>query len=177
MRRSVGSARIAQRVLSTVIVEAERTYPFETGGVLLGYWSIPYTEVAITDVVGPGPRAIHEPTRFVPDADYQEAEIADRYLSDPAHRTYLGDWHSHPRGQANLSSEDRRTLLSIATYQEARAPVPLMAVLTRDTEWQVSVWRFRPPIIELLGSRGRVSLLRLRPLHEDGTLVPDGTEK
>lgn len=163
MRRTVGTAWVAEPAVSIMAAEAERAYPCETGGVLLGYWSPPYSEVVVTDVVGPGPRAVHEPTRFVPDADYQEAEIARWHLADSRRHAYLGDWHSHPTGGAGLSSKDRRTLRAIAAHEAARAPVPLMVVLTLNAEWRVSVWRFQPAAIKLLGLWGRTSLLRVQP--------------
>lgn len=168
MQRTVGTARVSEHVLSTMATEAERAYPNETGGVLLGYWATPHSEVVVTAVVGPGPRAIHEPTRFIPDADYHRIEIAHRYLADSRRTTYLGDWHSHPQGGAKLSSKDRKTLLQIATFEAARAPVPLMAILTLEAEWQVMVWRFDRSIFKLFGYRGRTRVLQL-PCYIEGT--------
>ncbi|MDP9364053.1 MAG: Mov34/MPN/PAD-1 family protein [Chloroflexota bacterium] len=144
MRRPVGTAWVAESALAAMAAEAERTYPLETGGVLLGYWAMAHSEVVVTDVVGPGLRAVHEPTRFVPDRDYQDAEIARLHVADPARYGYLGDWHSHPRGGAGLSAKDQEALRQIARHQAARAPVPLMAILTLSGEWRVAAWCLRP---------------------------------
>lgn len=148
--------------------EADRVLPCETGGVLLGYWAHPFSEAVVTAIVGPGPAAIHEPTRFVPDADYQEGEIVRWHLADPGRHGYLGDWHSHPYGKSRLSLKDRQTMLEIATHEAAQAPVPLMAVMTLEPDWQVSVWRFQSWPIRFLGYCGRLSLLRVQTFRQEG---------
>lgn len=160
VRRPVGTAWVAEGVLAAMAAEAARAHPCETGGVLLGYWSSPPSEVVVTDLVGPGPRAVHEPTRFVPDADYQEAEIARRHLADPARCCYLGDWHSHPRGGAGLSWKDRKTLRRIAVDPAARAPEPLMVILVPGSDPAIAVWCLRLTRRQILPTR-RPATLRL----------------
>ena len=148
-----------------MVIEAVRAFPGETGGILLGYWAVPDREVVITTKIGPGPKALHEPRRFVPDADYQEAELARRYALDRARFTYLGDWHSHPLGTRRLSRLDRRTLRQIASYADARAPNPLMAILTPGAEsmtWEIAVWHFRSRQARIGTRRAEISLLQLR---------------
>jgi len=167
MQHTVGTAWLGEHTLSVMAEEATRAYPCETGGVLLGYWATPYSEVVVVAAVGPGHGAIHEPMRFVPDADYQEAEIARWYRADPGRHAYLGDWHSHPHGGAHLSAKDRQALLQIARHKAARAPVPLMAVLTLDDAWGISVWRFQPAMITLFGFQGRTSLFRVQSFRQD----------
>ena len=120
--------------------EAARVAPYETGGVLMGYWARPYSEVVVTATIGPGPNARHEATRFLPDADYQDGEIARLYHGSGRTVTYLGDWHSHPDGGLALSRADRLTLRRIATTPAARAPVPLMAILADGQPWRLGVW-------------------------------------
>jgi integrative and conjugative element protein (TIGR02256 family) len=127
-----------------MIVEADRAYPEETGGVLVGYWAVPFFQLVVTSAIGPGPRAVHRKDAFLPDHEYQEAEIGRIYhLSDRLH-TYLGDWHTHPNSTAHLSWTDRRTLRTIATEDAARAPIPIMAILAGRLPWMLKVWRGIP---------------------------------
>ena len=144
MRDAVGTAWIQATVLAALHEEADRAFPLETGGVLLGYWVTPGEEVVVADAIGPGPRAHHAAKRFRPDRDYQEAEIARRYEASGRYHTYLGDWHSHPRASPHLSRLDRRALRAIAREEDARAPVPLMAVLGFGTPWVLAVWCLAP---------------------------------
>lgn len=163
MRRSrkIATAWVAISVLDIMVGEAERMFPDETGGVLLGYWSEAGDEVVITDVVGPGPAAVHTAQTFHPDATYQEHEIARIYAASDRHITYLGDWHTHPRAGAYLSRRDRQTLQRIAKHAEARAPIPLMAVLAGGDPWTLGVWILRPFRILVSLRAGRTERLRL----------------
>lgn len=160
LRKKVGTAWISTVALNEMGAEAERVFPNETGGVLLGYWSRPFQEVVITNVVGPGPSAIHRRNRFVPDSTYQEKEIARHYKESRRMHTYLGDWHTHPRTSPHLSRQDRSTLRRIATYAPARSPVPLMAVLAGPSPWKLAVWRATP-----LRSAQLILHLRTAPLR------------
>jgi integrative and conjugative element protein (TIGR02256 family) len=125
--------------LEKAIAEAERTFPQETGGVLLG-WRANSREVVVVEVVGPGPNADHRARSFRPDAAWQQEQINDTYASSGRRITYLGDWHTHPAGSPSLSPRDIRTLRRIARHNDARAPQPVMAVLGGgDPEWHMHV--------------------------------------
>lgn len=107
---------------------ASEWYPNEVGGILSGY--ISGEEAIITEVVGPGPNAIHRRNLFSPDHQFHIREMMRIYeLSNGAH-TYLGDWHSHPDGHASLSALDKLTLQAIADSTTARCERPLMILLS-----------------------------------------------
>ncbi len=76
LRKEVGVAWIFQVTHSKLIAEVERVFPKETGGVLVGYWATQFTDVIIVDVIGPGPKAVLNSDAFLPDAEYQEKELA-----------------------------------------------------------------------------------------------------
>jgi integrative and conjugative element protein (TIGR02256 family) len=127
--------------LRALLMETERVGPLETGGVLVGY-CVGRFDVVVVQSIGPGPKAIHAATRFVPDADFHEAAVADAYVSSGRRHVYLGDWHSHPNGNAQLSARDRRLLKTIAKTAEARMPFPIMAILGGRTSFDLVVWRY-----------------------------------
>jgi Predicted metal-dependent protease of the PAD1/JAB1 superfamily len=139
----VGTAWILSGVLSALRKEASAKAPLETGGILLGYWSeLPATPV-VTHWIGPGPTAIHEQGRFVPDYNFHEFEVARLYRESSGFLQYLGDWHSHPGSPGYLSQRDCRTLRRIASFGKARAPRPLMVVLAFGPDWDPVVWSGR----------------------------------
>lgn len=145
MQRRVdpSAAWLSRAVLAEIVGEAARAEPCETGGVLMGYWAGRPSEPVITYAVGPGPGAVHERTRFVPDHEYQSAEIAKLYRESGRRLCYLGDWHTHPGAAAYLSEQDLRTLNRIAAQEDARAPRPLMLVLGGEEGWLPKVWAGR----------------------------------
>lgn len=132
---------------------ADEKLPLETGGTLLGYWS-DGDEVLIQDVTGPGPNAVHERHRFVPDHEWQRETIAERYDASGRITTYLGDWHTHPAGGCTPSERDVRTARAIRQEPAARAPRPMMLILGGGTDG----WRH--VLYELQGRRLRAVDLR-----------------
>jgi integrative and conjugative element protein (TIGR02256 family) len=119
--------------------EAQRMFPKETGGVLMGYQAA--SEMVVTSVIGPGPNAVHGGYAFVPDYNYQEEEIARVYEESGRNAVYLGDWHTHPDGLDRLSEADRRTLKIISDHKQARINRPVMVILWGRGEWSFAAWR------------------------------------
>lgn len=105
----------------------------------MGYWP-DFTSVVITDVIGPGPNAKRDRFSFHPDVAHHDDEITRIYLASGRLHTYLGDWHTHPKGAARMSPKDRKTLRAIASDPFARAPRPLMAILAGSQNWNIGVW-------------------------------------
>jgi len=131
---------IPQRGLAEMTSEADRRAPFETGGVLLGYWAASRDALVVEFVVGPGPRAVHRRTAFAPDHEHQAREIARLFSNADGNLEYLGDWHTHPNGPAVLSGKDLSTLRRIARYRAARAPQPIMLLLVGGVPWRFAAW-------------------------------------
>ena len=118
-------------------------YPNETGGCLMGYFSENDDEVVITDIIGPGGNAIHRPSYFCPDSDFQEKEIARIYNESGRRTIYLGDWHMHPLPNKYLSWRDKKTLRKIARHKPARISNPLMGVFYYDEDWELVIWQLK----------------------------------
>ncbi len=139
LHAKAGVASLSRELWDSLEREASSRAPNESGGVLLGYWADPH-QVVVTNAVGPGPRASHTRTHFRPDYAYQENEIARVYTASGFRLTYLGDWHSHPGGAPHMSAKDRQTLKRIASFEPARAPKALLAILAGLDTWELSIW-------------------------------------
>lgn len=137
----------------------------ETGGILLGYAVDDRAQApvfVVTHVLGPGPNAVHKPASFVPDAAWQEMELARAYADSGRTLAYLGDWHTHPGGSPRPSSQDVSTLGTIARCQEARCRNPVMLIVggtlsAPRTAWAAVCLRrvhsFRLPSIQRIDIR------------------------
>jgi len=121
---------------------ANEMFPLETGGMLLGYRGRNGEEV-ITNIIGPGPKAKHGRFSFLPDGDYQQTKLERIFLDTNGQVTYLGDWHTHPRGKNHPSYLDKRTLARIAREPKSGTDTPLMAILGNGAPvWELGVARF-----------------------------------
>lgn len=132
---------VEQRVMNAMIAHAFAHRPFETGGVLLGYWLD--REVVIRAATQAGPVAVHERKRYVPDSAHDRKRIDAIHRASGRYWTYLGDWHSHPSGGGRPSLRDRRTLRTIADWPAARASTPVMVIVTLDPHNPIGIWAFR----------------------------------
>jgi integrative and conjugative element protein (TIGR02256 family) len=124
--------------------EFQRIAPKETGGVIMGY-RLKET-FYITDIVGPGEKAIHQHSSFSPDINFHETEIARIYKESGRIHTYLGDWHTHPNNKAYLSERDKKTLRNISSYKPSRLPEPLMIILG-SMPFELKAWLYKPKFI------------------------------
>jgi integrative and conjugative element protein (TIGR02256 family) len=127
--------------LQRMVLEADRRFPLETGGVLTGY--VRDHQYVIERVIGPGPIAVHHACRFEPDHAWQCREIDRVFDETRGICTYLGDWHTHPAGGSQMSSLDRKTLAGIAASFDG-ALRPIMVVGGRNASawsWQAHIHR------------------------------------
>lgn len=136
--------RLPERVFVAMRREAERHFPAESGGVLLGYLDPnDCKHIQVLKQVGPGPKALHKRNRFEPDGGWQARRIAAAYRNSGTLVRYLGDWHSHPHGGGRPSGIDRSTAAKIASSRRAKAPHPLTLILHGGPEeWEISAYRF-----------------------------------
>lgn len=156
-------------VVVQMAAESARTFPLETGGVLMGYIDASGEQAVVHACTGPGPHAVHGAASFVPDHEFHEREVARIYAESGRVWSYLGDWHSHPNGRLGLSTDDRKTLGRIARSVAARVPHPLMAVIAG----RPARWESRAGHVEVLSRGDELRLLgwRLatwRPAREPG---------
>jgi integrative and conjugative element protein (TIGR02256 family) len=141
--------------LDQMLVEGRRTYPLETGGVLMGF--VIANRAVVTSVVGPGPRAIHRRRSFTPDAEWQQQQVAELYERANRRDTYLGDWHTHPGGSTRTSFTDWLAARTIARSRDARCPNPVMLVLALSAgSLSVGAYRWHR------GKMGRIAWVDVR---------------
>ena len=134
---------INQHLLARMETDAREHSPDESGGMLIGYWSL-VGDAVITATVEGGPGAVREQQRFMPDGLWQQERLEDLYVGSGGIDTYLGDWHSHPQGLLRPSRRDRSTAKVVAKTREARAPQPLTMIGIVDAgRWRWEVFRYR----------------------------------
>lgn len=139
LRPTVWVERVA---VSAMLEEASRAHPMETGGLLIGYRGPDRTAV-VTQIIGPGPGAIHRGDSFEPDYNFHEAALERIHAESGGIERYLGDWHTHPDGKLYLSPKDLAVLRQIAEHADAGTKHPLMLVIATGATCTAAVWRYR----------------------------------
>jgi integrative and conjugative element protein (TIGR02256 family) len=86
-------------------------------------------ELVVTDTIAAGPGARRRRWWFAPDGPWQQEHLENAYQASGRVATYLGDWHSHPRGVPRPSMLDRRTYARVAADLDTATNLPLMVIL------------------------------------------------
>lgn len=133
---------LSSTALLAIQDEANRIFPLETGGILLGYLNT-NDELVIRFVSGPGPNAVHEPSRFTPDHKSQMEYLDAMYAEHGIIADYIGDWHTHPCTRPEMSLLDRCTLRRIAHSPEVTLESPIMLIAGGSPEHE---WELRPHV-------------------------------
>jgi integrative and conjugative element protein (TIGR02256 family) len=129
---------------------------------LLG-WIADQGDVVVRGIIGPGPHARHKRFRFIPDADYQQRILEEHFNATSGRETYLGDWHTHPDGQTELSQKDKRTLARIARTGSSRISRPIMLVLAGQPRcWTMIGVRYRSVARRFFIKRHELESLELK---------------
>lgn len=136
--RSPVTVWIGQEVAAQMVEAARTLYPLETGGVLLGWRD--GSDRIVADLVGPGPCALHGRHMFIPDHPWQLSQIRAAFAQSRGDLDYLGDWHSHPSGLAEMSAQDDRTLARLS--RRVSGALMVIAAGAEDT-WSFGAWSQR----------------------------------
>jgi hypothetical protein len=86
--RLTGRLWLSCSLLREIEAECTCAFPYETGGILLGYRG-GVDELVVTAVIGPGTGARHSRYAFSPDQDFQEREVARIYRESGRNWNYL----------------------------------------------------------------------------------------
>lgn len=158
----ISSLLLSQEIWNACVYEAASKYPLESGGLFLGTQEADGVALA-TDMIGPGPGAIHSRRSLEFDHEWQNAKIAALYAASGRRIGFLGEWHTHPDAHSGtMSTLDKATLLELSIYEKLRAPDAVMAILFgRGAEWQAEAWRIESAKIAL-GTFITIHLARVR---------------
>jgi integrative and conjugative element protein (TIGR02256 family) len=101
----------------------------ETGGVIVG-WTDEKGDIIITDVSGPGPKALCTANKFEKDVEYCQLFLDELYIQSFQKKVYVGEWHSHPISNNNPSGTDIKSLSEISLQKEYLTDIPIMIIFS-----------------------------------------------
>lgn len=113
----------------------EKGLPKETGGVLLGYFDMPNATVYVVDAMPAPADSERGSGEFIRGAEGLEAAVEEVSRRTGKVVTYVGEWHSHPRGVAPLpSSWDIDLMMHLATLLHQDGLPALMLIVGDSRE-------------------------------------------
>lgn len=139
---------ITKQVRKTLIDEIALTdNQFETGGVLVGYYTL-NNEVVVTHASSCGPNAKRSRNSIVFDTTYCNKFISEFFTQSNGCLTYIGDWHSHVEPILIPSYTDKKQIAMIANDVNACLSTPIMLIGYSDQErFDCSIYTFENNIL------------------------------
>ncbi len=101
----------------------------ETGGIIIGYYSVDLKKVIITDFTLPPDDSKLGSTWFVRGIKGLKKLLSNKWKVD---EYYLGEWHFHPNNYANPSYQDRKQLLEISNDTRFACSEPIMLIVCKN---------------------------------------------
>lgn len=117
----------------------EASFPKETGGVLVGFYTEDHRYAVVKAVSGPSKDAKATETSLIQGTDGIQ-EWLDA-VSQSSGWYYLGEWHSHPNGTPIPSRIDVRQMQEIANFKPTNCPEPVLIIVSGNPS---KGWAFHP---------------------------------
>lgn len=120
------SLKISQDILDEMYSKALASFPNETGGMFAGCISEDGHEAIVERLVVPS-RTESTYATFVRKTDGMDQmwiELSEQGL------TYLGEWHTHPKGTTQYSNTDYQAMVGIANDKNVALATPLLFIIS-----------------------------------------------
>jgi len=136
MCEELNVVRITSSAIDVIAREARRSLDGnETGGALFGFDASVHGPPLVTHALGPGPRAIREPKRFLRDLEYTRA--AAEAIHEESSAQWIGEWHTHPGGAQEPSEADLVAYLRHLKDPELGFEMLISCIVVPvDSEWR-----------------------------------------
>lgn len=124
--------------ISSICLES---YPNESGGFLVGRYSDDNCTAIVSSVIIPTSYS-STPVSYERDTNGMEP-MWDQLYEDGL--IYLGEWHSHPNGDASYSCKDKQALINIANSKSVKITSPIMLIFgfSKTTIKQIRAYYFK----------------------------------
>jgi hypothetical protein len=104
--------------------------PNETGGVLLGAFDTYHRACSVVDVLPSPPDSNEWPTSYIRGCEGLAAKVQEVKRLTLGQISYVGEWHSHPRGASTRpSSDDLRAYEWLTSHMHAEALPGIMLII------------------------------------------------
>ena len=102
------------------------SYPYETGGILIGRYSKDLKWAEITTITGAPMDSKRTMCSFVRSTQGIVAKLKSVWKNQ---QYYLGEWHYHPNASPRPSGLDLKTMFDLSKSEELHCPEPILLII------------------------------------------------
>ena len=129
---------ISQDHIETMANHVAKSFPLETGGIIVGYYTEDLSQAVICLITGPPPDSVHGRYTFKRGTKGLK-EILKNAQSEK--QFYLGEWHLHPNGTTEPSCQDVNQMKDIAGSKAYNCPEPIMIIIAGNAiKYEIGVF-------------------------------------
>jgi integrative and conjugative element protein (TIGR02256 family) len=139
--------------IDRLIRACTRSYPNETGGIIIGFYNETLDCATITEIVFETPDSKKGRTWFFRGIKGIQDNIHKLWSTERMY--YLGEWHFHPGGTSIPSRVDINQMLEIASASNTHCPEPILFLFSGTKSADTVIYRpyvfSKGKMFELLG--------------------------
>lgn len=102
------------------------SYPYETGGILIGKYSDDLKWAEITTITGAPAESKRTRCSFIRSTQGIIVKLKSEWKKQ---QYYLGEWHYHPNASPRPSGLDLRTMFKLSENEELHCPEPVLLII------------------------------------------------
>jgi integrative and conjugative element protein (TIGR02256 family) len=138
---------LPNNIYSQLLDICEASYPLETGGIIIGNYSLDSKWAKITRIVGPQKHSKHNRSSFFR-SNYGVKSILDEEWASG--NFYLGDWHYHPNYSSSPSHIDIQQMKAFSKNRKLKCPEPILLIIGgKKDNWNINVSVIYDSIVSL----------------------------
>jgi len=122
----VYGVKLPNQALQLIQDFCKNSYPYETGGILIGRYSEDLKWAEITAVTGAPEDSKRARCSFVRSTQGIIPKLRSAWKK---RQYYVGEWHYHPDAAPQPSGLDSKTMFELSKNEELRCPEPILLII------------------------------------------------
>ena len=133
--------RMSNLNLEKMLNFCEKSFPNETGGILIGNYTKSLDCAVIETITGP-PKDSQRGRTWFKRGIKGLSKILEKYWK--RNRFYIGEWHYHPDGAPFPSNKDKNQLRSICLSKDYDCSAPILIIVggKLPSDWSIKAYVF-----------------------------------
>lgn len=128
------SVEIPEKLIKKLITACKLSYPYECGGILIGYYTENCTSAIVSSITNQ--KGNHR-TRFFRD-ESGLIRLLNKQWSKGYY--YIGEWHYHPDSSSRPSTIDINTMRKLSMSNGLKCPEPILMIIGgKDGNWNYNL--------------------------------------
>jgi integrative and conjugative element protein (TIGR02256 family) len=119
---------ISANAMISLDKECSRNENLETGGILIGYYSVDHSVATITEITTPPSDSSFGYNWFLRGITGLQAILLNRWQHVNTRTYYIGEWHYHPAFHVIPSEEDVKQMEKISRTQSYHCKQPILMI-------------------------------------------------